>query len=74
MRLSVSWEGIPMSDSTATRDEQLGRSIRYAARLACLLAVTPHHPTLLELLRDLVVDAEHAWLLADETDHLEGRP
>lgn len=52
------------------RDE-LGRHIRYAARLATLLAVTPHHPDLLALLRDLIHDVEHLWLLAEEDDDQE---
>ena len=49
-------------------------SIRYAARLASLLAVTPHHPDLLVLLRDLVIDAENMWLICDEDDDQEGPP
>ena len=59
-----------MGEIITNRDE-LGRCLRHAARLASLLAVTPHHPDLLVLLRDLVIDAEHAWLLADDDDDQE---
>ncbi len=55
------------------RDE-LARCIRHAARLASLVAVTPHHPDLICLLRDLVLDAEKWWLICDEIDDGEGRP
>jgi hypothetical protein len=47
--------------------DALGVRIRQAARLATHLAVTPHHPTLGELLRDLVLDVEYLWLAVDET-------
>ena len=60
-----------MSETLNTARDELGRSIRYAARLSTLLAVTPHHPTLLELLRDITLDIEHLWLVADETDDQE---
>ncbi|MCC7278293.1 MAG: hypothetical protein IT487_08250 [Chromatiaceae bacterium] len=60
-----------LSDPTPDARDELGRSIRYAARLASLLAVTPHHPTLLELLRDVTLDIEHLWLVADESDDQE---
>lgn len=60
-----------MSEPIIARDE-LGRSIRYAARLSTLLAVTPHHPTLLELLRDITLDIEHLWLIAGDDDDQEG--
>lgn len=46
--------------------EDMGRSIRYAARLSSLLAVTPHHPTLDQLLADLVIDIEALWLASEE--------
>ena len=45
-----------MSETFNTARDELGRSIRYAARLSTLLAVTPHHPSLLELLRDITPD------------------
>ena len=56
------------SDSPNPRDE-LGRSIRYAARLSSFLAGKAHHPDLDELLKDLILDIEHLWLLADETEN-----
>ncbi len=61
-------QNLCVSDSPDPRDE-LGRCIRHAARLASLLAVTPHHPTLLELLRDITLDIEHLWLIADESEN-----
>ena len=61
-----------MSDDILTPRDELGRCIRHAARLASLLAVTPHHPDLLVLLRDLVIDAENMWLICDEDDDGEG--
>lgn len=65
------WDNSLLSDPTPDARDELGRSIRYAARLASLLAVTPHHPTLLELLRDVTLDIEHLWLVADESDDQE---
>lgn len=51
--------------------DALGVRIRQAARLATHLAVTPHHPTLGELLRDLVLDVEASWLDLDETQEVQ---
>jgi hypothetical protein len=58
-----------MSDITQAETDPrdtLARSIRYAARLATFLSGKPHHPDLDELLKDLVLDIEEAWLLADD--------
>ena len=58
------------TEDTDPRDE-LARCIRHAARLASLLAVTPHHPDLLVLLRDLILDVENLWLILGEDDDQE---
>ena len=64
-----------MSDDIRPARDELGRCIRHAARLASLLAVTPHHPDLLCLLRDLVLDTENLWLICGEDDDQEeGQP
>ncbi len=60
-----------MSDITLAETDPrdtLARSIRYAARLATFIAGKPHHPDLDELLKDLILDIEEAWLLADDDD------
>ena len=61
-------QNLCVSDSPNPRDE-LGRSIRYAARLSSFLAGKAHHPDLDELLKDLILDIEHLWLIADESEN-----
>lgn len=58
------------SEDNDPRDT-LASSIRYAARLATLLAVTPHRPSLDELLKELILGIEHLWLVVDEAEEVE---
>ena len=60
-----------MSETLNTARDELGRSIRYAARLSTFMAGKAHHPDLDELLKDLILDIEHLWLVADESDDQE---
>lgn len=60
-----------LADPTMDARDELGRSIRYAARLSSFLAGKAHHPDLDELLKDLILDIEHLWLIAGE-DEQEG--
>ena len=64
----------PFDELERHQRDELGRCIRHAARLASLLAVTPHHPDLLVLLRDLVIDVENLWLILGEDDDQEDDP
>lgn len=62
-----------LADPTPDARDELGRSIRYAARLSSFLAGKAHHPDLDELLKDLILDIEHLWLIAGE-DEQEVQP
>lgn len=62
-----------LADPTQDARDELGRSIRYAARLSSFLAGKAHHPDLDELLKDLILDIEHLWLIAGE-DEQEVQP
>lgn len=62
----------PFDELDRHQRDEMGRCIRHAARLASLLATVPHHPSLLELLRDLVLDVENLWLILGEDDDQEG--
>ena len=56
----------PLGELDSFQRDELGRCLGHAVKLARLLAVTPHDPALLFLLRDLVIDAENMWLILGE--------
>ncbi len=61
----------PFDELDRHHRDELGRHIRYAARLSSFLAGKAHHPDLDELLKELILDIEHLWLLAEEGDEQE---